>query len=122
MSENLADKQCAPCRAGQAPLEEAALANLERALGNGWGVIDEHHLEKTFKFSNFREALDFTNQVGELAERQNHHPDIYLSWGQVKLTIWTHKVGGLTENDFILAAKIDANQSVPSTALNAEAV
>jgi 4a-hydroxytetrahydrobiopterin dehydratase len=69
--------------------------------------VDEHHLEKEYKFRNFQEALDFTNHVGELAERQNHHPDIYLAWGKVRLTIWTHKIDGLTESDFVFAAKAD---------------
>ena len=70
-------------------------------------VIDNHHLEKEFKFKDFREALSFTNKVGKLAEAQGHHPDIYLAWGKVRLTIWTHKVDGLTESDFVLAAKAD---------------
>ena len=64
-------------------------------------------LEKEFKFKNFKEALDFTNKAGQLAERQGHHPDIYLAWGKVKIELWTHKIGGLHENDFILAAGID---------------
>jgi 4a-hydroxytetrahydrobiopterin dehydratase len=75
-------------------------------LGHSWRVVNEHHLEKEFKFKDFRQALDFTNQVGELAEDVGHHPDIYLAWGKVKVTIWTHKVDGLTESDFVLAAKI----------------
>jgi 4a-hydroxytetrahydrobiopterin dehydratase len=70
--------------------------------------VKEHHLEKEFQFKDFREALDFTNRVGALAEAQGHHPDIYLTWGKVKLTIWTHKIDGLTESDFIMAAKADA--------------
>lgn len=73
----------------------------------GWKVVDEHHLEKEWRFSDFRSALAFTNQVGELAEAQGHHPDILLRWGAVKITVWTHKVSGLTESDFVLAAKID---------------
>lgn len=105
---HLAEKQCVPCRTGQLPLKGVVLAQLERELGGGWRVVDEHHLEKSFKFPDFREALQFTNRVGELAEQQNHHPDIHLSWGKVVLTVWTHKVGGLTENDFIVAAKVDA--------------
>ena len=84
-----------------------ALAELLKKLGNNWAVINEHHLEKEFTFKNFREALAFTNKVGELAEAQGHHPDIGLSWGRVKITIWTHKIDGLTESDFIMAAKID---------------
>jgi len=70
-------------------------------------VVDEHHLEKTFAFEDFRQALNYTNKVGEIAEHEGHHPDIYLGWGKVRLTIWTHKIDGLTESDFILAAKAD---------------
>ncbi len=70
-------------------------------------MIEDHHLEKEFKFQNFREALGFTNKVGELAEQQNHHPDIYLAWGRVKLTLWTHKINGLAESDFVFAAKVN---------------
>jgi 4a-hydroxytetrahydrobiopterin dehydratase len=103
----LAEKECVPCKGGVPPLKGAELDRLARELEPGWQVIDEHHLEKEYKFSNFREALAFTNKVGELAEAQGHHPDIYLAWGKVKLTIWTHKNNGLTESDFILAAKAD---------------
>ena len=84
--------------------------NLRRLLSElegGWEVIQDHHLEKTYKFQNFREALDFTNAVGEIAEREGHHPEITLTWGKVTLRIWTHKIDGLTESDFVLAAKAD---------------
>ena len=70
-------------------------------------MIDHHHLERSFTFPNFQTALDFVNRVGGLAEEQGHHPDLYLSWGRVGIKIWTHKIDGLTESDFILAAKID---------------
>jgi len=76
-------------------------------LGGGWQVVDEHRLEKEYRFKDFRSALAFTNRVGELAETQGHHPDIHLSWGKVKLILWTHKIAGLSESDFILAAKAD---------------
>jgi 4a-hydroxytetrahydrobiopterin dehydratase len=102
----LAEKECVPCKGGVPPLKGKALQDFSEKLGNGWRVIQEHHLEKEFTFKNFREALDFTNQVGEIAESQNHHPDIYLAWGKVKVTIWTHKIEGLSESDFVLAAKI----------------
>ncbi|MBI4327539.1 MAG: 4a-hydroxytetrahydrobiopterin dehydratase [Chloroflexi bacterium] len=105
---DLAAKECIPCQGGVPPLKGEALAHLQVRLGQDWAVIQEHHLEKTFAFKNFREALAFTNQIGELAETVGHHPDIYLAWGRVKVTIWTHKIDGLTESDFILAAKIDA--------------
>jgi len=106
MSE-LAEKECIPCKGGIPPLKGQALAELLKKLGNNWEVINEHHLEKEFTFKNFREALAFTNKVGELAEAQGHHPDIGLSWGRVKIMIWTHKIDGLAESDFIMAAKID---------------
>jgi 4a-hydroxytetrahydrobiopterin dehydratase len=80
---------------------------LER-LGGGWQVVEAHHLEKEFRFKDFRQALGFTNRVGELAEQIGHHPDMHLAWGRVGVTIWTHKIGGLSEADFIFAAKVDA--------------
>ena len=83
------------------------LARLAGELAGGWQVVGERQLEKEYRFKDFREALGFTNKVGELAEAQGHHPDIYLAWGKVKLTIWTHKINGLTESDFVLAAKAD---------------
>ncbi len=84
-----------------------AIAGLQEEVP-GWKVVEEHHLEKTFQFPDFRKALDFANKVGNLAEEQGHHPDIHLAWGKVGITTWTHKIDGLTESDFILAAKIDA--------------
>jgi 4a-hydroxytetrahydrobiopterin dehydratase len=107
MSE-LAQKECIPCRGGVPPLKGKELTDLQSKLGGGWNVVNEHHLEKEYKFKNFREALDFTNRVGEMAEQQGHHPDIYLAWGKVKLSIWTHKIDGLVESDFVFAAKADA--------------
>lgn len=107
MASELAQKECIPCKGGIPPLKGEELSNLLEKLGNGWKVIDEHHLEKEYTFPNFRQALDFTIRVGELAEAQFHHPDIYLAWGKVKLIIWTHKINGLTESDFVWAAKAD---------------
>jgi 4a-hydroxytetrahydrobiopterin dehydratase len=106
MSE-LAAGTCIPCRGGVPSLKGKELVVLQKKLANDWEVINEHHLEKEYLFGNFRKALDFTNKVGEMAEIQNHHPDIHLAWGKVKLTIWTHKIDGLTESDFIFAAKAD---------------
>jgi 4a-hydroxytetrahydrobiopterin dehydratase len=103
----LAEKECVPCKGGVPPLQGLELAQVARQLDPGWEVVDEHHLEKEYKFKDFREALAFVNRVGELAEAQGHHPDIYLAWGKVKVTVWTHKIDGLTESDFILAAKAD---------------
>lgn len=107
---DLAAKTCVPCKGGVPPLGSAEIADLLAELDNQWEVIAEHHLQKQFKFPDFRTALTFTNQVGELAEEQGHHPDIYLAWGKVEITIWTHKIDGLNESDFILAAKIDRLQ------------
>jgi len=104
---NLAEKECVPCKGGVPPLKGEALRKLQEDLGPDWRVVSEHHLEREYTFKNFREALAFTNRLGELAEKNNHHPDIYLAWGKVKLTIWTHKIDGLTESDFVLAAKAD---------------
>jgi 4a-hydroxytetrahydrobiopterin dehydratase len=109
MKENieLASKECVPCRGGIPPLAGDELKTLSQQLGNGWEVIDAHHLSKGFTFKNFTEALSFVNRVGDVAEEQNHHPDLYLSWGKVRVEIWTHKINGLTESDFIFAAKAD---------------
>jgi 4a-hydroxytetrahydrobiopterin dehydratase len=106
----LAEKECVACKGGVPPLKGEELARLAGELDGGWQVVNEHHLEREYKFKNFREALDFTNKVGELAEAQGHHPDIYLAWGKVKLTMWTHKIDGLTESDFVFAAKTDRLQ------------
>ena len=103
---NLAEKTCVPCRGGVPPLKGEELRKLARQV-EGWEVVNEHHVKKAFKFPDFRGALAFVNKVGELAEEQGHHPDIFLAWGKVEITIWTHKIDGLTESDFILAAKID---------------
>jgi 4a-hydroxytetrahydrobiopterin dehydratase len=105
MSE-LAERQCVPCRGGVPPLQGA---EIERLLGQleGWQVVNEHHLIKTWQFKDFRESLQFVNRIGGLSEEQGHHPDICFGWGKVEVTIWTHKIDGLTESDFVLAAKID---------------
>ena len=103
---DLAGKTCIPCRGGVPPLKGDKLREFADQL-TGWAVADEHHLTKIYTFGNFVQALDFTNRVGHLAEEQNHHPDIHLSWGEVRVEIWTHKIDGLTESDFIFAAKCD---------------
>lgn len=105
MSE-LAGKACVPCRGGVPPLEGARVTQLLEQVP-GWTAPDGHHLTRTFTFPDFAQALAFVNRVGAIAEHQNHHPDIHLSWGQVRVDIWTHKIDGLTESDFILAARID---------------
>lgn len=104
---DLAAKQCIPCRGGVPPLGGDEIAELRPQLDDGWEVVDQHHLVRTFAFDDFRQALEFTNRVGEMAEEQDHHPEIWLTWGKVKLKIYTHKIDGLTESDFIWAAKAD---------------
>ncbi|MBF0276841.1 MAG: 4a-hydroxytetrahydrobiopterin dehydratase [SAR324 cluster bacterium] len=103
----LAQKECVPCKGGVPALIKNEQEALLEQLGNGWKVFEEHHLEKEYDFKNFQDALKFTNEIGEIAEKQGHHPDIYLAWGKVKLHVWTHKINGLTESDFIYAAKAD---------------
>jgi len=108
MSE-LASKKCVPCQGGVPPLTCNAIAPLHKQV-KGWDVVDEHHLFKSFKFPDFQKALDFVNEVGRIAEEEGHHPQIYLTWGKVEIKIFTHKINGLTESDFVLAAKIDTLQ------------
>ncbi len=105
---NLSAKTCVPCTKGVPPLELAQSQELLGELSDGWEVIDNHHLQKTVRFKNFAEALYYVNRVGAMAEEQNHHPDLLLAWGKVGITIWTHKIDGLSESDFIFAAKCDA--------------
>jgi 4a-hydroxytetrahydrobiopterin dehydratase len=107
MSSELAAQQCIPCQGGIPALAGDEIANLLERLGGNWTAVEDHHLRKEYAFPNFVEALAFTNRVGEIAESQGHHPDIYLTWGKVRLEIWTHKIDGLTVSDFILAAKAD---------------
>jgi len=101
------EEKCVPCQSATAPLKGAELKRLSSKLGKGWKVVKGKHLEREFAFKDFREALAFTNRVGRLAERVQHHPDFYLAWGKVKLTIWTHSVDGLTESDFVFATKVN---------------
>ena len=109
MASKLAAKKCVPCKGGTPPLKGDAFTRLLAEFdGPGeWKVVEEHHLEGSYRFKNFREALEFTNRVGEMAEEQFHHPDIHLAWGRVRVEIWTHKIDGLTESDFVFAAKCD---------------
>jgi 4a-hydroxytetrahydrobiopterin dehydratase len=102
----LADKQCVPCKGDVPPLRGKDLEKFQADLPN-WTVTNEHHLHREFRFPDFKQALEFVNRVGEIAESQGHHPDILLKWGKVEITLWTHKIDGLTESDFIMAAKIE---------------
>ncbi len=103
----LAQKTCIPCSGGVPALKGEALKDLQKQLQEDWRVVNEHHLQREYQFEDFRQALAFTNRIGEIAETENHHPDIYLGWGRVEVKIYTHKIDGLTESDFILAAKFD---------------
>jgi 4a-hydroxytetrahydrobiopterin dehydratase len=102
----LSEKTCVPCRGGVPPLSADQIRPLSAEVTD-WHVVNNHHIERDFRFPDFKTALDFTNKVGAVAEEQGHHPDIFLAWGKVQVKIWTHKIDGLTESDFILAAKID---------------
>jgi 4a-hydroxytetrahydrobiopterin dehydratase len=108
----LAEKTCVPCRGGVPPLKGKELADLYKQLPEWahWNVVNEHHITRTYTFPDFKSALNFVNQAGAIAEEQGHHPDIFLAWGKVEITLWTHKVDGLTESDFIMAAKYDRLQ------------
>ena len=115
---NLADKICMPCKGGVPPLKGKELAEMHHQLSDytHWNIVNQHHLARAYTFPDFKSALAFVNRVGALAEEQGHHPDILLAWGKAEVTIWTHKVDGLTESDFILAAKIDRLVSIESQA------
>jgi 4a-hydroxytetrahydrobiopterin dehydratase len=106
MPEDLASQTCVPCRGGVPPLNGAELQQVLQQVPQ-WKAVNEHHLTRAFTFPDFKQALAFVNRVGELAEQQGHHPDILLTWGKAEITLWTHKIDGLTRSDFIMAAKID---------------
>ena len=103
---NLTEKRCVPCEGGVPTLTGSAIETL-RPQVPGWEVVEGHHLRKEFRFRDFRQTLDFVNRIGDIAEAEGHHPDICFGWGKADVTVWTHAANGLTENDFILAAKIN---------------
>jgi len=107
MDNELSHKTCIPCSKGTTALKGEQLHHYHEKLEGGWHIVEEHHLEKTYPFRDFADALAFVNKVGEIAEKEGHHPDIHLSYGRVKIQFWTHKIDGLSESDFILAAKCD---------------
>ena len=109
----LAERQCVPCKGGVAPLTEAEIKPLLVQIDD-WQAAEGNRLEKRYKLKNFASALELVNRIGAIAEEQNHHPDILLAWGRVQVTIWTHKINGLTESDFIFAAKCDAARAAMS--------
>jgi len=104
---SLADQTCVPCKGGVPPMERHRANELLRELDEGWKLNAEGHLERTYNFANFVDALAFANRVGDIAEEQNHHPDLHVAWGRCTVEIWTHKIKGLTESDFYFAAKAD---------------
>jgi 4a-hydroxytetrahydrobiopterin dehydratase len=104
---DLSAKQCVPCRGGVPALGTGEQRRLLDELAGEWRIVDGHHLEKEYTFDDFVQALAFTDRIGALAEEQGHHPDIHLAWGKVRVTVWTHKIDGLTESDFIFAAKTE---------------
>ncbi len=101
------EEHCRPCKGGEPPLKEEVAKGFFDQLKPGWYMEENHHLEKEYSFPNFKEALRFTRQIGLIAEEEGHHPDIYLTWGKVGVVLFTHKIDGLSKNDFILAAKFD---------------
>ena len=107
MTEGLANKHCVPCHGGVPRLKGGEIEPLLAQL-QGWRAVEERHLSKEYKFRNFADALAFVNRVGRVAEAEGHHPDIEFGWGYAHVKIWTHAIDGLSESDFILAAKIDA--------------
>jgi 4a-hydroxytetrahydrobiopterin dehydratase len=116
----LAERHCVPCRGGVPPLGAEQISPLLARL-DGWTIVREHHLEKRYALPDFAAALALVNRIGEVAEAEGHHPDLALGWGYVEVRIWTHKINGLTESDFILADKCDAARAAPPTGHRGEA-
>lgn len=104
---SLAQKHCAECEGKAKPLTVSEAQELRKQLDPAWAIQEQHHLDREFKFKDFRQALVFVNRIGDVAENEGHHPDLQLGWGYVRVTLWTHSVNALTEGDFVLAAKID---------------
>lgn len=106
-SSDLAKKECVPCKGGVPPLGGEALTKLHEELNSDWQLVEDHHLEKTYSLKDWTEAMALANKVSDVAEAQDHHPDLHVTWGKVTVTIWTHKIDGLTESDFVFAAKVE---------------
>lgn len=103
----LAEKRCVPCEGGVPTFTKTQITKYTHQLQKGWQVVGDKKLQKEFKFKNFVETMGFVNQVALIAQAEDHHPDMQVSYSKVVIELWTHAVGGLSENDFILAAKID---------------
>lgn len=104
---DLSTKSCRACSNDTAPFDKIELHTLLKQLEPDWSLNENDHLYRVFKFSNFKKAFDFATKVAQIAELEGHHPDIYVAWGKCAIEIWTHAINGLSENDFILAAKIE---------------
>ena len=107
MASQLADEACEACTSEDEPLTETEYEEYLEAVSDAWTVVDDHHLDGTYAFEDFRDALEFTYEIGELAEAEWHHPDIHLQWGEVRVEMWTHKIDGLHKTDFVMAARMD---------------
>ena len=107
MAVALEKKRCEPCSGNTPALEPNEIREYSRQIDSAWRVVDQHHLERDFTFDDFQQALDFVNRIGEVAESEQHHPDIFLGYGKAQVRLWTHAIDGLSENDFIMAAKVD---------------
>lgn len=103
----LTEQKCKPCSGDTPSLKGEELQDYYNRLDEGWDLVDDHHLTKSYDFENFKEALDFTVKIGEMSEEEGHHPEIVLTWGKVNVTVYTHAIDGLSDNDFIWAAKAD---------------
>lgn len=110
---SLAEKSCVPCRGGVPPMAWPQVQELLYQLQPGWHVNPQGHLERSYPFPDFAKALEFANAVGAIAEAEGHHPELHVGWGKCRVEIWTHKIDGLTESDFVLAAKADAALKAP---------
>ncbi len=108
MNGELARQDCVPCKGGIPPLAEDRIEELRLQISAEWKVVEGHHLEREIKLKNFRQAMALANRIAEIAESQGHHPDLLVSWGRLKVTFFTHAIDGLHENDFIMAARVDA--------------
>lgn len=107
MSSSLANKKCVPCESGIPPLAPEQFAPYQKEISSAWEILDNKKIRREFRFGDFAEAMRFVQRVADIAEQENHHPDIEIHWNKVLLTLWTHAIGGLSENDFILASKVD---------------
>ncbi len=108
--KDLSSKRCIPCEGGVKPFTSSKIKTYLKKLSKGWDEVNGKKIEKRFKFKDFKEAMKFVNKVAVVAEKEQHHPDIEISYNKVKITLWTHSIGGLSKNDFILASKIDKLQ------------